>query len=343
MNWLQRVFGWSPCSSDRYHGARGRVTWVAPCIVGLTVSSALSAQTVKTPMSFGYNCVMADDNCVRPAPWPTGQQTFGGVPFVIPTSGANSWASRDAQITGPNPHVLDIAVRSTGVIRVFTLINTLWGSSGASRASLEFYGDGGEYFKKDLIGGVDIRDYNYGNYTNVVNGTTTANVFRLNAGSWDQERRLDMQTIDLPTAFRTQTLVKIRLTDAGADYVQRAFLAGLTVERPFGSVVPSFSDDPLASGSVVNASHITELRQAVDTLRVRSGLGAVAWSEPSLEVRATVVKAVHVSELRTALGAVYSVAGQVQPSYSAVALQSGVSVVSARDIAELRRAVLGVW
>jgi uncharacterized membrane protein len=154
--------------------------------------------------------------------FPSGEILLGGVPFVIPASGDNYWHS--AAATGPNPRTINIPVGRFGVMEVHTLINTYWGQGGpASYASLEFLGSDGAYFRKDLIGNEDIRDFKNFFWTNNINGTTTVNVV------WVNPDRLDKQRIVLPSDFHNETLSTIRLSDIGGDVFQRTFLAGVTV------------------------------------------------------------------------------------------------------------------
>lgn len=182
-------------------------------------------------IDFAYNCEL--EVGVRPSiSWPQGVVELGGILFNIPLVGPDCWNSHDPWETGPNPRTLDIQVNEYGVEKVYTLINTHGGQTGSALAWLEFYGDGGAYFQKDLIGNVDIRDYNYDGWTNDINGTTTVNVFLVNPGVWDGETRLDMQMIDLPKDFRNQTLTNIRLTDNGGTDIQRVFLTGVTLGIP---------------------------------------------------------------------------------------------------------------
>jgi hypothetical protein len=117
-------------------------------------------------------------------------------------------------------------------------MNSTWGAPGPnSYAYLEFFGSGGAYFRKDLVGNIDIRDYGHPGFTDTINGTTTINVYRQPipgqpTGYWT----LDKQEIDLPDAFHTQTLDRIRVVDNGANYseglsyAQRVFLYGVTVQ-----------------------------------------------------------------------------------------------------------------
>ena len=77
---------------------------------------------------------------------------------------------------------------------------------------------------------MDIRDWLWGSWTNSINGTTTTNVFN-STGGFDYQARLDMQTIDLPGDFLSQTLETIRVIDTGSNpFYQRILLNGVTVE-----------------------------------------------------------------------------------------------------------------
>lgn len=200
------------------HGERARVLLTLGSLLWLGLASGTSNAQTYFPVAFSHNAQLATG-------FPTGAVTLGGVPFVIPESGLNYWNSESAG--GPNPRALDIYTNRYGVTRVFTIINTFWGKTGGPFASLEFFGDNGAYHKKDLYGNTDIRDFNKSTWTNSINGTTTINVF--DNATW----RLDRQRIDLPAAFASQALVRIRLSDSGATDFQRAFLVGVTVESQF--------------------------------------------------------------------------------------------------------------
>src|SRR2546427_1474363 len=63
-----------------------------------------------------------------------------------------------------------------------------------------------------------------------------------------------------------------------------------------------FTDATLtAQGTAIKAAHITDLRSAIDTLRMRNGLPAFAYTDATLTPGTTVVQGVHLSELRAAL------------------------------------------
>ncbi len=153
--------------------------------------------------------------------FPAGNVTLGGVPFSIPATGNNYWSS--AATGGSAGRTFAMSFEQYGVTDVYTLINTFWGQPGpTSYASLQFFGSGGAYYNVNLIGNQDIRCYEQCAWTNFVSGSTT-NVVQLGG------HRLDMQHIQLPDAFKTQTLTKIRLTDDGDVDSQRTFLAGVTI------------------------------------------------------------------------------------------------------------------
>jgi hypothetical protein len=96
-----------------------------------------------------------------------------------------------------------------------------------------------------------------------------------------------------------------------------------------------FADDLLVAGvTVIKAQHLTELRQAVNAVRIAAGLSAVTWTDtPLLDV---FVKAVHVSELRTNLDQARSLLGLSTGSYTDSTLTPGVTVVKAVHIQQLR-------
>jgi hypothetical protein len=102
----------------------------------------------------------------------------------------------------------------------------------------------------------------------------------------------------------------------------------------------SFTDDALvARGTVVKAAHITEMRAAINRVRVARGLSTFAWTDPTLTPAATVVKLVHMTELRTALNQAYQVAGSSPPSYTDPTVGPGGIIIEATHLNELRSAV----
>ena len=110
------------------------------------------------------------------------------------------------------------------------------------------------------------------------------------------------------------------------------------------AVLPSFTDDPLVAGvTPVKVVHITELRQAIATLRARQGLAPVAWTDPTIVARVTPIKGAHLIELRTALATVYEAAGRPVPAWMPAAIVDGQTIVTAASLQELRAALAAIW
>jgi hypothetical protein len=102
----------------------------------------------------------------------------------------------------------------------------------------------------------------------------------------------------------------------------------------------AFTDDPLAARSTpIKAGHVSELRTAIDSVRVARGLAAFAWTDPTLTPGSTAAKAVHLTDLRTALSQAYQAAGQTSPTYTDPTVQAGLTLIRASHLNELRTAV----
>ncbi len=166
--------------------------------------------------------------------FPVGDQIFGGVPFNIPANGNNTW------IAG-SPASIDVPVNVYGVTEVDTLINTIWGEfDPATFASVEFYGSDGAFYRYDLDGNRDVRDYVQNVFTNTITGPIATNVFKTGSGFLN-EVRLDMQKFTLPATFANQTLTHVKFTDTGHDFFQRIVLTGMAVVAS----VPLMGDHPI--------------------------------------------------------------------------------------------------
>jgi hypothetical protein len=111
-------------------------------------------------------------------------------------------------------------------------MNTTDGSTDTGLLSVTFTGSGGATWTFNPIGGINIRDYNNGIYTNSIGchlpgiAGSSATINGWNNGSDGQ--RLDEQIYELPASFKGQTLVSMTITDSGGS-LQRSFLAALTV------------------------------------------------------------------------------------------------------------------
>jgi hypothetical protein len=108
--------------------------------------------------------------------------------------------------------------------------------------------------------------------------------------------------------------------------------------------LPAFTDDPLLPGvTPVKVVHITELREAIATLRARQGLAPVAWTDPTIVPRVTVIKGVHLVELRAAIDAVYQAAGRSAPAWAPATIVGGQAIVAVASLQELRGALAAIW
>lgn len=156
--------------------------------------------------------------------YPAGPRILDGVPFVIPDGPGRLWHA-GAGVFDPLPITLAIPVKQPAVSTAFFLMNTIWGQGGPqSYLAVSFDGNGGAHFEKKLIGGVDVRDYNRGVYTNTINGTTSRPAFGDGRG-----QRMDLVQVDLPPEFRRQTLETITIRDTGRYNFQRAILWAVSV------------------------------------------------------------------------------------------------------------------
>ena len=158
---------------------------------------------------------------------PEGNVTLGGVPFNLPDSDTSAWDSSGDGLTS-----IDIPIGVHGVREVHTLINTRWGQVGPY-TKLEFFGSDGAYYKKDLYGDSDIRDWLRYLWTNTINNTTTINVWSGPCPAWGGlQCDIDKQQVVLPNAFHSETLVTVRMSDWGDVNFHRSFLTGMTVAVP---------------------------------------------------------------------------------------------------------------
>jgi|SRR5271163_4642296 len=173
----------------------------------------------------GYNC----------STLPSGTQIYDGVTFDIPATD-NAWFADVAAGGGSEPVSVTIPVNVKGVKTIYTLMNTLWGSSNPGLLTITFTGSDGATWTYDLVTGSDIRDYNNGSYLNTIDcsipGAVTKTVGQIGTVSgWNngEGQRLDMQIFELPKSFSGKTLVSVTINDNGAPEEQRSFIAAMTV------------------------------------------------------------------------------------------------------------------
>ncbi len=164
----------------------------------------------------------------------TGSQTFGGVPFTMQTN-----ASGNNVVWGTSTSVFSVSSGTTysntvtintnlyGATKVYTLINSAWGTSGSNVGSLTFKASNGDSYTVNLVEGVNVRDHYYGSFTKTISASyVTLNVLGLsNSGA-----HLDMQAFTLPSSFQTEVLSSITFRSTGSSATGLPFLAGVTAD-----------------------------------------------------------------------------------------------------------------
>jgi Fibronectin type III domain len=96
-----------------------------------------------------------------------------------------------------------------------------------------------------------------------------------------------------------------------------------------------FTDSPLTAGSTpIKAVHLTELRQAVNAVRLTAGLSASTWTDSTLS--GVAVKKIHVQELRDSINQALQALGFSTPAFTDATLTAGTSVIKKLHIEELR-------
>ncbi len=177
---------------------------------------------------------------INGATFPTGSQTFNGVPFAIAnvSNGAggynNFWTGGGSTSAPAFTYSLALLFPDImGVSNVYTMINTLWGQTNTPNIlDITFTSGTGASVTQDLIDGVNVRDYNLA-YGNTINGTTTTQAFANGMG-----QVLDMQDFALPAYFATEGLASVTLTENGASGYEKAMFNALTLETGAPAAVP---------------------------------------------------------------------------------------------------------
>jgi len=188
---------------------------------------SLWANTVTVDLSSIANGSFKSTEVANGSTFPTGQNVFNGIQFNIPSGTNNAWFGSMTGIQS-GTETVDLHPNTYGSTTAYTMLNTMFVGAPGSLLKYTFLGSAGAIYTYFMSGNVDYRDYN-----NSVNNTITGNTMQ----AWTNAvpgstsfQRLDMQTIQLPDAFKTQILTDVILTDDGAIGVQRAIWSALTVE-----------------------------------------------------------------------------------------------------------------
>ena len=108
--------------------------------------------------------------------------------------------------------------------------------------------------------------------------------------------------------------------------------------RRGGSASSNFTAGPTA----IKALHLPELRERIDALRVRHGLVAFPWTDPTILPGVTAAKAAHLTELRAALNAAYVAAQRDVPVYTDATNVARVTPVRTVHWTEFQQAVVAL-
>jgi hypothetical protein len=98
-----------------------------------------------------------------------------------------------------------------------------------------------------------------------------------------------------------------------------------------------FADEPLVAGTtIVKKNHIDQLRTAINAMRTRGGLVALAGlTDPTITAQVTLVKAAHITQLRTGLDQARAALGLGALSYT----DAVPTIVKAVHVQQLRNGV----
>lgn len=204
---------------------------------GAVLAQAAKVTTTPIDISSIANTTWCSGEINNCSTYPFGSQTYDGISYVIPGNAQgtanNFWSSEIAAGGGSGTVSVTVPINVAKVKTVYTLMNTLWGTTQSGLLTITFTGSKGTTWTFDPASNVNIRDYND-------NGSTTDSIAcqlpggvgqsaTINAWVNGQGQRLDEQVYELPAAFKTQTLVSMTITDSGNSGLQRSFLAAVTV------------------------------------------------------------------------------------------------------------------
>ena len=163
-----------------------------------------------------------------------------------------------------------------------------------------------------------------------VNGATYYEIFRSsNGGPFVLHNSCPAASCsDALVESGTTYLYKVRAIDAGGPSSFSAVDAATTT---------SFTDHPLSLGIFVKASHLLQLRAAVNAMRAAAGLTSAAFPTPVAP--GSIIQAEAITELRSAVDAARSAIGLPPMTYVDATLIPQVTPMKAAHIAQLREAV----
>jgi hypothetical protein len=160
-------------------------------------------------------------------------------------------------------------------------------------------------------------------------GATSYNVYRsANGVAYDLRGNTATTSFNDAASSGTAYLYKVRATNGTESSDSNVDLATTVI----------FTDPTITAGTTpIKAAHVTELRTAVNAVRVLAGLGATAFTDASLAGVST--KALHMTELRTAITVARAALALPAPSFTDATLTAGVTPIKKAHIDDLRNGV----
>jgi PEP-CTERM motif len=202
--------------------SRMRILVLFACAVSLT--TAVRADFVTIDLSPFANSDLTTFTGGYNYPQQGGSITVDGIPFILPTIGAN----QDTGVVFAYDSA-SIPIGLYGVTSADVLANSAWGVCGIAVGEIDFVGSVGT-FHYTLTEGDNIRDHFNGGFCNSApNISGTANF---------GPDRLDLHSIQLPASFADETLESIAFVSYDQFELGTPFLAGLTVDPDPPSSTP---------------------------------------------------------------------------------------------------------
>jgi hypothetical protein len=207
----------------------------AAAIVSTTIVGAEAKTPVLSPIDF-LSCANYVANVGAPngATIGNAETKFSALTFTLlnPQTGNDSWA-------GTAGASLDIKVSVASPNAVYLVMNSLYGQSGITNATVELKGTGGVRKTFKLKGNKTIRDYNNWVWTNTLSGKTAEEWWtnNLNPQPDDQSHRQDAHEFNIKKPFAGQSLTDIIIkapANAGANYMEPLLFA-VSVDAGLGS------------------------------------------------------------------------------------------------------------
>jgi hypothetical protein len=191
-----------------------------------TQSLAKKAPVVLSPVDFSSCANLVESTGAPPGANAGNAMTkFAALTFTTldPAKGNDSWIG----VSGAHL-VIKLSVPAPNA--VYMLMNTGYGQSGITNATIEFKGTGGAQKIVRLVGNTTVRDYNNWVWTNTINGKTAQEWWTntLNPQPQDQSHREDAHMFDIGSAFAGQTLKQIIIkspANAGVNYMEPLLFA----------------------------------------------------------------------------------------------------------------------